>query len=284
VTLKTGILHPGEMGSYIASTARATLGTVYWCSQERSPATRQRAGQHGLDEITRLQDFCDTCDLIISVCPPHAAVSQAEAIVGCGFKGIYVDANAISPESVITIGTRLQSAGIAFVDGGIIGLPTGKRGDATLYLSGAQAAAVAACFTAGPLEARVLGPDIGQASALKMCYAAWNKGKTALLTAVLATAEHMHIREALEQQWNLDEPGFAEQSTKRLRGVARKAWRFGAEMDEIAATLRACGVPAEFFDAAAELYRRESSFKDTTEAPPLADILAAVTRLPPADK
>lgn len=284
MTLKTGILHPGEMGSYLAATARATLGTLYWCSQERSAATRQRAEQQGLSEITTLQDFCDTCDLIISVCPPHAAASQAQAVLDCGFKGIYVDANAVSPASVAVIGQGLQAAGIAFVDGGIIGLPTGKRGDTTLYLSGAQAAAVAACFGAGPLTAKVLGPEIGQASALKMCYAAWNKGKTALLTSILAAAEQMDVRSALEQQWNLDEPGFAEQSTQRLRGVARKAWRFGAEMDEIAATLRECGVPAEFFDGAAELYRRESAFKDATAAPPLADILAAVTRLPPADK
>jgi len=271
-----GILHPGEMGSFLAASARNTLGTVYWCSAGRSSATRARADQQGLTEISTLQEFCRRCDIIVSVCPPHAAEAQADAVLAEGFRGIYVDANALSPATMQDLGKHLQTGGLRVVDGGVVGLASYKPGTTWLYLSGADAAEVAACFSAGPVEVTVLGAELGQASALKMCYAAWNKGKNALLTAVLATADELGVRAALEQQWDIYEPGFSTASTERLRGIARKAWRFGGEMDEIAETLQACGVPHEFFTAAAELYRRESAFKDSPTPPSLEQVLAAV--------
>lgn len=271
-----GILHPGEMGSFLAASARNTLGTVYWCSEDRSAATRARAEQQGLTEIPTLLEFYRRCDLIVSVCPPHAAEAQADAALALGFSGIYVDANALSPATMQSLGARLQAGGMQVVDGGIVGLASYKPGTTWLYLSGPKATEVAACFSAGPVEVTVLGPELGQASALKMCFAAWNKGKNALLTAVLATADELGVRAALEQQWDIYEPGFSSTSTERLRGIARKAWRFGGEMDEIAETLQASGVPHEFFTAAAELYRRESAFKDSTTPPSLEQLLTIV--------
>lgn len=276
--IRIGILHPGEMGSFIAHCAMQNTQQVYWCSADRSESTRKRALEQGLTEIASLKAFSASCDLIISVCPPHAASTMANDIINSGFTGIYTDANALAPATVIALGQQMQTAGIRFVDGGIIGVPDYKTTNTWLYLSGDNAAEVAQCFTAGPLEARVLGPDVGQASALKMCFAAWNKGKNAMLTAVLATAEQMGVREALEQQWDILEPGFSKASTTRLRNMARKTWRFGPEMEEIAATLDSCGVPPEFFIGAAELFRRESGFKDSAEAPELSDILAAVSK------
>jgi len=278
MTYKVGILHPGEMGTYVARTLLASLHTVYWCSEERSAVTLQRAAQTGLLEIPSFTSFCSTCELIFSVCPPHAAEALARQVIEAGFKGFLVDANAISPQAVRAMGAELAAHGVEFVDGGIIGLPGGKPGDATLYLSGPAAEEVAAFFKAGPLLAKVLGPSIGQASALKMCYAAWNKGRNALLTAVLAAAEQMDVREALQQQWDHDNPGFSDDVEARLRFVSRKAWRFSGEMQEIAATLRECGLPGEFFDAAAELYQREASFKGAANTPEFTEILAAVLK------
>jgi 3-hydroxyisobutyrate dehydrogenase-like beta-hydroxyacid dehydrogenase len=276
MSIALGILHPGEMGSFLAASARNTLGTVYWCPEGRSAATRTRAEQQGLTEISSLEEFCRRCSIIVSVCPPHAADAQADAVVAAQFKGIYVDANALSPATMQSLGARLQTSGLRVVDGGIIGLASYKPGTTWLYLSGPDAAEVAACFSAGPIEVSVLGTELGQASALKMCFAAWNKGKNALLSAVLATADDLGVRAALEQQWDIYEPGFSTASTERLCGIARKAWRFGGEMDEIAETLQASGVPHEFFTAAAELYRRESAFKDSTTPPSLEQLLAAV--------
>lgn len=276
MTRALGILHPGEMGISIAASALHTLGRVYWCPAGRSAATRARAEQQGLTALASLQELCATCELIIGVCPPHAARAQACAVVDAGFTGCYVEANAIAPATVQDIGAQMTAAGITFVDGGIIGLPAWQPHSTWLYLAGPQADSVAACFSKGPLETAVLGATIGQASALKMCFAAWNKGSTALLATVLAAAEASGVRAALEAQWDIYTPDFAEQSHKRVRGGARKAWRFTGEMEEIAATFAAASVPPEFFQGAAASYARQSEFKDSTEPPPLAELLAAI--------
>jgi 3-hydroxyisobutyrate dehydrogenase-like beta-hydroxyacid dehydrogenase len=272
----TGILHPGEMGAYLAASARNTLGKVYWCAEGRSAATQQRAEQQQLSAIATLAEFCRTCELIIGVCPPHAARSQAQALCKAGFKGLYVEANAIAPQTVHDIAALLAASGITCIDGGIVGLPTGQPNATTLYLSGPGADAVASCFGAGPLAAKVLPGGVGAASALKLCYAAWNKGSTALLTTVLAMAEANGVREALQQQWEVHEPGFNAHGSKRVSGVARKAWRFGPEMREIAALLQDSSLPPDFFTGAAELYERLEDYKDVTTAPALAELLQKV--------
>ncbi len=273
-----GILHPGEMGSSLAQTVHNTVGKVYWCSQGRSEATRTRAEQHGLLEITTLTEFCQRCALIIGVCPPHAAQQLAQSLVAAGYQGLYLEANAIAPATVQHLAAMLAAAGITLVDGGIVGLPAKARGTTWLYLSGPRADEVRQCFTAGPFESVVLGPHVGQASALKMLYAAWNKGKTALWGATLAAAEHYGVRNALEIQFDQHAAGQTAAMHNQLRSVARKAWRFTGEMEEIAATLAASGAPPEFFVAAAEVYHQQRHCKDRAEPPPLPELLHLITK------
>ena len=126
------------------------------------------------------------------------------------------------------------------------------------------------------METRVIGVDAGKASALKMCFAAYTKGTTALLCAILATAEQLGVREDLYQQWSQDDPRFAEQVVRRVRQVAAKAWRFAGEMEEVAATFRDVGLPGEFHTAAALLYRRLAPFKVARGTPALEDVLTAL--------
>ncbi|MFL5806827.1 MAG: DUF1932 domain-containing protein [Roseiflexaceae bacterium] len=271
-----GILHPGAMGISIAASAQNSGQRVYWASAGRSSATRDRAAQHGLRDAHTLAELCATCSIIISVCPPHAAETVASDVLQAGFAGLYLDANAIAPQRATRIGQTLAQAGIAFVDGGIIGGPAWEPNNTWLYLSGPRADAVAACFSAGPLETRVLGAAVGTASALKMCFAAYTKGTTALLCAILATAERLGVREALEQQWSHDDTGFAQDAARRARQVTAKAWRFAGEMDEIAATFHDAGMPGEFHAAAAIVYRRLAKFKDSPTTPALEDVLGAL--------
>ena len=157
-----------------------------------------------------------------------------------------------------------------------LGGPAWEPGQTWLYLSGDRAQAIADCFAAGPLETTVIGQAIGKASALKMSYAAWTKGSTALLSAILATAEALGVWEDLARQWERNWPGFAEQSVNRARRVTAKAWRFAGEMDEISATFQAAGLPGSFHAAAGELYRRMAGFKDAPETPTLEEVLAAL--------
>ncbi len=273
---RIGLIHPGAMGISLAASAQNSGAEVYWASAGRSDASRSRATTYALHDAYTVDELCAICPLIISICPPHAAESVAQQVIATGFQGLYLDANAIAPQRAIALGQQLSDAGIAFVDGGIIGGPAWKPKSTWLYLSGPRASKVAACFAAGPLETQVLDDTIGTASALKMSYAAYSKGTTALLCAILATAEQLHVREALELQWERDQAGFASETNERVRNVTAKAWRFVGEMDEIAATFRAAGLPGEFHQAAAEVYRRMSNFKGAAQTPELSAVLAAL--------
>jgi len=273
---KIGILHPGEMGISIAASAINNRHQVYWLSQDRSEKTRTRAKEFSLLEIDSLSQFCETCEIIISICPPHAAEEIASSVSQTEFEGLYLDANAISPQRAIKIKQILEANRIYFVDGGIIGGPAWSPKETSLYLSGERADEIATCFSNGPLETKIIGNQIGKASALKMCYAAYSKGTTALLSAILATAETLEVRDELYQQWNMDEESFSEQVNRRTGRVTTKAWRFEGEMKEIAATFREAGLPDGFHLAAAEIYHRMANYKDADETPSLDTLLKAL--------
>jgi 3-hydroxyisobutyrate dehydrogenase-like beta-hydroxyacid dehydrogenase len=270
---KIGVLHPGMMGICVAATVQNSGHEVLWVSEGRSPQTRQRAEKFNLTDAGTLAALCETCSVIISVCPPHAAEETAQQVLAHAFQGIYLDVNAIAPQRTIRIGQTMTAAGQDFVDGGIIGSPVWERGKTWLYLSGEKAQEAAAFCAAGPLETSVVGDSIGKASALKMCYAAYTKGTTALLGAILATAEVLGVRGELETQWSRDWPNFGEQAGEKVRNGTAKAWRFVGEMAEIAATFRGAGLPGEFHAAAEMIYRRIAGFKDAPATPALAEVL-----------
>jgi len=265
------------MGISVAASAKNSGCEVYWASQGRSAATRERVSKIGLNEVPTVSELCNRCPIILSVCPPHAAEDVANEVLQSGFHGLFVDANAIAPQRTIKIGETMSKAGVVFVDGGIIGLAAWKPHTTCLYLSGPRADEVAACFSAGPLDTRVLGSEIGKASALKMCYAANTKGTVALLAAIVATAENLGVREALIEQWRHDDPALPGQVEKRMQMNAPKAWRFVGEMEEISRTFREAGAPGEFHAAAADIYSRLARFKDSRTPPTLEEMLIALT-------
>ena len=277
---KLGILHPGNMGISVAASAQNSGCEVFWASEGRSAQTRERAEEFTLHDAGTVMNLCQTCSVLVCVCPPHAAEDVADKVLSHGFAGLYLDANAISPQRAVRIGEWMTAAGASFVDGGIVGGPAWEPNSTWLYLSGRDAAKVADCFSAGPLETTVIGEAIGKASALKMCYAAWTKGSAALLCAILATAEALDVWEELEQQWEWNWPGFAEEAVNRVRRVTAKAWRFAGEMDEISATFAEAGLPGEFHAAAANLYRRIAHLKYAPSTPLLEEVLTALVQTP----
>ena len=225
-----GLLHPGEMGSAIGAAAD---GEVIWASDGRSEATRERA--RAFRDVGALDALVGEADVILSICPPHAALDVARACAG--FDGIYVDANAISPARAVEI-AALQPR---YVDGGIIGGP----GAPVLCLSGGEADAVAALFPS--LETRL----VADASALKMVYAAWSKGTAAMLLAIRDVAAHYGV----EGAWHTAAPELEERLGRAQASAANKGWRWAGEMDEIADTFAAAGRPDGFHRAAAEVFR-----------------------------
>jgi 3-hydroxyisobutyrate dehydrogenase-like beta-hydroxyacid dehydrogenase len=255
---RIGILHPGQMGIVVASSAQNSGNEVLWASSDRSPATHERASRGGLRDVGTLARLCEHCPVIVSVCPPEFAEEIAEQIGQHSYQGTYVDANAIAPERAQRMARRLEEQGARFVDGGIIGPPTTTRNRTWLYLAGEHANNVAPYFAAGPIETEVLAGGIGRASALKMCFAAYSKGSIALACSVLAVAQRLNVLEDLERQWARSGPSLSEIEGEISRATP-KAWRFVSEMEEIAATFQSAGMPPEFHQAAAEIFRRLSS-------------------------
>jgi 3-hydroxyisobutyrate dehydrogenase-like beta-hydroxyacid dehydrogenase len=271
---RIGILHPGQMGSAVAASMRNGGNEVYWASEGRSQNTRERASELGLIDAMTVANMCETCSAIVSVCPPEFADAVADQVRSLSFRGLFVDANAISPERV-----KRMAHGMKFVDAGIIGLPPAPW----VYFSGAVAAEAAALFDAGPIKTEVIAGEIGKASALKMCFAGYNKGTSALLCAILALADQLEVRELLEEQWKRM-PGSPANPAKTVASVAPKAWRFAPEMQEIAATFEAAGLPPGFHQAAARIYADLAAFKDksaTADDVARALVRAASALVPP---
>jgi len=245
-----GVLHPGEMGAVVAGALRERGETVLWASAGRSAATAERADVAGLGDAGDVGEVCRRCEILLSICPPHAAVEVARA--ASGFTGIYVDANAIAPGTARAI-AKLQPR---LVDGGIVGPPPRRPGTTRLYLSGRGAAAVAALFAGTNLEARVLSGEPGAASALKAAYAGWTKGSAALLLTMRELARAERVEDALLEEWRLSIPELEEQLAGAERSARRKGWRWVGEMEEISHSMAAHDLPTGFHEAAAEVFRR----------------------------
>ena len=257
--MATGFLHPGAMG---ASLAAVCLGRRLWCSEGRSEDTRARATAAGMEEVAALAELVDAVDVIISVCPPSAAVAVAASVAAAGFDGIYVDVNAVAPATARAIGERFER----FVDGSIIGPPVHAAGSTRLYLSGGWVAEVAGLWAASALETRTMDGESGAASAVKVCYAAWTKGTAALLLARRALAREEGVEDTLLREWATSLPGLAEQSERAATANAAKAWRFAAELDEIADSFAAHDLPDGFGRSAARVYERLAPFRGAGDA------------------
>ena len=277
-----GLLHPGEMGSMVGAAARANGLRVLWASDGRGGQTVARATAAGLEDVKTLAPLVAASQVIVSVCPPHAAVDLARLVMARSFSGIYVDGNAVAPSTGREIGKIVTGGGATFVDGGIVGPPPRSRGTTRLYLSGAEAARIARLFEEGALEAIAIEGGPGAASALKMAYAAYTKGTSALLMGVRALAAQAGVDKPLQDEWARSQPGLGTKSESAARDNARKAWRFTGEMAEIAATFEDAGLPGGFFVAAGEIYDRLAAYKDAAEPPSLEEVLKALRGIPRA--
>ncbi len=266
-----GLLHPGNMGSSVGASARLNGAEVLWASEGRSDQTRRRAEAAGLSDSGSLDALVHRSQVILGICPPHAAVDLARSVAGRDHAGIYVDANAVSPVTSREVQRIVEAAGASFVDGGIIGPPALSPGTTRLYLSGAEAPNVAALFREGPLDAIVLDGPPGAASALKIAYAAYTKGSAALFIAIRTLAIHEGVDTALLREWRLSLPEMPGVSAEAVRECAPKAWRFRGEMEEIADTFAGAGLPEGFHRAAADIYRRMAGYKDTDIPPTVED-------------
>lgn len=278
-----GVLHPGAMGAGVAGLLTNRGMQVLWAGQGRSRASRARAEATGLTDVGTVARVAARSEVLLSICPPAAACEVAEQVAATGFDGIYLDANAIAPETARRVVAALPRAQV--VDGGIVGPPPTTAGHTRLFLAAvdgdgpAATDALAGCFDGTDLEVVTLEAPAPAASSLKVAYAAWTKGSTALLLTVAAFARASGIQDALLAEWARSQPGLQDRLAAGAPGVAAKAWRFEGELEELAAAFTAQGLPAGGPQAGAEVYRRLAPLRDET-GPVTLDMLLTLLHQP----
>jgi 3-hydroxyisobutyrate dehydrogenase-like beta-hydroxyacid dehydrogenase len=249
------------MGAAVGQCLAGAGHRVLWVPDGRSAATRERAAAAGLIG-GGLAEVVGRSDLIVSVCPPAAALDVARLVAG--FRGLYLDANAISPATAGEVAAIVTAGGADYVDGGIIGTPPDAPGFIRLYLSGVRAGEVRSLFDGTAVAARVVerapGDGIGAASAVKMAYASWTKGSAALLLAARALARAEGVEPVLLAEWGISQPGLEARSAGAAGAAAAKGWRWGGGggvfLFVCAAPWPPPGLPEGFHRAATEVYRR----------------------------
>ncbi len=220
---------------------------VLWASKGRSEETAGRAA--GFEDVGTPEALARRSDVVLSICPPHAALEVAQSLAG--FDGIYVDANAVAPPTAREVADIHPRC----VDGGIVGSPPRGRHRTHLYLSGAEAHAVAELFAGTSVDARVVSDEVGAASAVKVTFAAWTKGTAAMLLAILELARAEGVEDALLAEWGESLPELLPRIEAARRSAETKGWRWVGEMEEIASAFSAHDLPDGFHRAAAEVFR-----------------------------
>jgi hypothetical protein len=275
VTTTVGLLHPGAMGAAVGAVLTARGTPVSWLPAGRGPATRRRAADAGLTEAHDLAG----CDVILSICPPAAALDVARAVAETGFGGVYLDANAISPGHTAEIDRILDEATVA--DGGIVGPPPRSAGTTRLYLSGPEAAVarLESLFAGTHLRPVALEGEVGRASALKLAFAAYNKLTFALAAQSYALADRHGVGGELRELAADVLPGTPLGAPRGIASAGRRAWRWEGEMAEIAETCADAGLSPALVTAAGELFGRWREHRDD-DGVTLDDLLQALVTPP----
>lgn len=260
MTLDTvAILSPGEMGGGVgAALARHGHG-ILTCLAGRSAQTKARAERLGFRLCEDLDSLVAGADIVLSILPPEAARATAEEVAAAmrrtGEAPPYAELNAIAPDTSRAIGGLFRGTGAEYIDGGIIGLPPAEgRKPTRIYVSGNAAPALDA-FDGKDMTIHQCGPEIGRASSVKMCYASISKGTNTLHTAAMTAADSLGVGDILRAEIADSVPAVYERMQANVPRLPADSGRWIGEMEEIAKTYAAAGLPPGFHLAAAEIFR-----------------------------
>ncbi len=252
------VIAPGDMGHAVGRVLREHGHRIVTALDGRSDHSRALAAAGGLEDVGTLDDAVAAADLVLSILPPASAAAfakqAADAMRRTGRTPVFADCNAVAPATVQGIAATIAAAGAGFVDAGIVGPPPGQGTPPRFYASGPDAGAFAELDGKG-IDVRIVGDAPGRASAVKMCYAALNKGRHALNTAVLLAAENLDVRDVLMNELAASQTAAVRQMEGSIPWLAGNAGRWTGEMDEIAAGFSAAGVTPHFHQGAGDIYR-----------------------------
>jgi 3-hydroxyisobutyrate dehydrogenase-like beta-hydroxyacid dehydrogenase len=256
MTTTIGIIGTGDMGSAVGAALRRAGHRVITDLTARSAASRTLAAHAGLEDVRSLSAVLDAADLVLSIVPPAVATEVARGVAdaAAGARAVFVDCNAIAPETMRSIGGILSASEFSVLDVGIIGPAPRVGAKATRFYVSGEARARLLDLKVPELALIDMGPELGRASAIKMAYAAMNKGVDALYTAVLMAAEELGVRTELMAEFKDSQTQAAERMAARIPYLAATAARFTGEMREIAATFASAGVTPEFHRGAEWVY------------------------------
>jgi 3-hydroxyisobutyrate dehydrogenase-like beta-hydroxyacid dehydrogenase len=286
-----GIIATGEMGAAVGAVLKRNGRRIVTNLAGRSSESRKRAAEAGVADVGSDAALVAEAYLILSVVPPARAVEFAERIAAAAAGGAhplaYLDCNAIAPQTMARVSALLSSAGVSVIDGGIVGPPPhpGKT-QPRLYVSGPDVSPALALRDFG-LDVRPAGERIGDASALKLCYAALTKGTAGLFIELTAAAASYGVEKVLEAEMLESQKMLYDQLGAGMASTFGKAHRYAGEMREMATAFGACGLPPAIFEGLADLYetvaeaRRSNSRLRETAYPDLSARLARV--LAPAE-
>ena len=252
------IVSPGDMGHNVGKALKKEGLRIITSLAGRSDRTKGLAADAGFEDLPSLDAVMAEADLVLSIMPPSAAVGAARemaaAMTAAGNTPPYADCNAVSPQTAHEAADVIVSAGASFIDAGIVGPGPGTREKPThFYVSGPDAAAME--ILQGPhIDVINMGPEIGQASAIKMCYASLTKGSWTLFTAALMAAEALGVTEKLHEELQFSRPQVYAEMERMVPRLPLDAGRWIGEMHEIAATFDGVGVTPNFHEGAAAVF------------------------------
>ena len=250
------VIAPGNMGAAVATRLAASGVRVLTSVDGRSAAAKQRAAEAGMTAASDAE--IAGADFLLSIVPPGQALGIAEklkpALRASSRKPVFIECNAVSPQTAEAIAAVIVETGCPFIDGGIIGPPPRADSSRTrIYVSGPHASSAGDLNNYG-LVIREMGGKIGDASALKMSYGALNKGVIALGTAMALAAERAGIADAFRAELAESQGALLNKLSGAVPDMLPKAYRWVAEFDEVAQFIG--GSDAEIFTGIARLYDR----------------------------
>lgn len=280
--IATALLYPGDMGAAVASLLRSRNLRVVTTLAGRNPETAARAAAADVEILPTLADVVRQSNVVISLVPPAAAEELAIAYAALAHtapaNAIYVDANSIGPDLTRAIGQRVESADVSYVDAAINGLARNLTRSATLFLAGPRAADVAKLFDGG-MRVRVVGKEVGRASAMKMHLSGLSKGLCALFVESALVAARQGMLPQMVAAYEEIYPGVMAIVERMLPTYAHHAPRRAVEMRETEQTAKAAGVEPCVLTAVRELHEHLATALEDAADPDAASVESLIEQL-----